>query len=1112
MPIIADLHIHSRYSRATSKNLRPEALNVWAQRKGIRLLGTGDFTHPGWLEELEAKLEPAEEGLFKLKPGPHDVPPDRLPNLPPSCEGPVRFVFQTEISTIYKKNGFTRKVHHLVLFPDFSSVHRFNARLDRIGNLRSDGRPILGLDSRALLETALESSDEALFIPAHVWTPWFSVFGSKSGFDDIEECYEDLTSHITALETGLSSDPPMNRRWSGLDRFFLVSNSDAHSPSKLGREANILDIPLSYAALKNALTTGSGLLGTIEFFPEEGKYHLDGHRKCNACLEPSETRRLGGCCPVCKSPLTVGVLHRVEDLCDRPDGCEPPEAARPYESLVGLDEILGEILHCGPQTKRVQSRIELLLERWGPELAILREVPTDEFEEAGVPLLSKALERIRSGNVILTAGFDGQFGRVRVFSDDEIRALEGQKSLWPESFNRPSETKRTISTPSIPNDLPSVRNGRKDEESSSISGSESPPSPPNLLTDSQKTAIEFPWERPLMILAGPGTGKTRTLTERIAHLVRGNAVRPEEVLAATFTQKAALEMADRLMMLLDQEEGAGRISVMTLHAFGYGLLRDHGKALFGEKCEFPALIDEQESRSLLKQIVKEFNPSFSRSETDKHISRVLLAKKTFTGDGGENAVDPDIESVLDVYDGRLRESGAMDFEDLIRLPVRLLDERDDIRRLVNDTKRFLFVDEYQDLNPIQVRFLKALYRPDTGHVTAIGDPDQSIYGFRGASVRHFFDFSVDFPGASVLRLHDNFRSTRTIVESASCVIEKNPLPFPRILNPTKDTGPEIRFHEFPGDKPEAVFVAHEINRVIGGTSHFSMHRSDRPVSAFSDRISFGDIAVLYRVHALARLLEETLSHEGIPYQRFGGGPKSNAAGVCRIVLSALRWILAPFGENGENEARRLFESALAESDAVGGNSPEALLSDLADCKKAAFSRDVSETVGTLLSVLGIEPPVPSSTWDPDRDLLERLLASAASWTDDIESFYIRWNLLEEESDMYDPRADRVSLMSVHGSKGLEFQVVFVVGCEDHLFPYDREADLVDIEEERRLFFVAMTRACDLLYLTRARSRHIRGERKNTIPSRFLGDVPDACLLRTSPPVSSERSPKQLKLF
>src|SRR6201997_2771427 len=299
----ADLHVPSKYSRATSRDLDLEHLAHWAARKGIGVVATGDFTHPAWCSELKDKLVPAEPGLFRLR---DDIAKGVAATLPAACRTAVRFMLEVEISTIYKKGDKTRKVHHLIYAPDFATVDRINARLSRIGNIASDGRPILGLDSRDLLEIALESDPGAYFIPAHIWTPWFAALGSQSGFDSIAECYGDLSDNIFAVETGLSSDPPMNWRLSMLDRYRLVSNSDAHSPGKLGREATTFDCAVDYFAIRKALETGAGYVGTVEFFPEEGKYHLDGHRKCGVKLSPQETLAQSNRCPVCGGPMTIG--------------------------------------------------------------------------------------------------------------------------------------------------------------------------------------------------------------------------------------------------------------------------------------------------------------------------------------------------------------------------------------------------------------------------------------------------------------------------------------------------------------------------------------------------------------------------------------------------------------------------------------------------------------------------------------------------------------------------------------------------------------------------------------------------------------------------------------
>src|SRR6266540_4078365 len=382
MSFYADLHVHSKYSRACSPNSDLEHLAWYARRVGLTVVGSGDFTHPAWFEQLRANLVPAEPGLFRLR---EDLDREVERTLPPSCRRPVRFMLSVEISTIYKRGERTRKIHHLVYVPDLEAAAAFNRRLGRIGNITSDGRSILGLDSRDLLEIA--------------------------------------------LETGLSSDPAMNWRVSGLDRYRLVSNSDAHSPPILGREASVFDTALDYHAMRRALETGQGYLGTVEFFPEEGKYHLDGHRKCDVRLEPAETRRHRGNCPVCGKPVTVGVLHRVQALADRPEGSRP-EGAAGFRSLVPLPEVMGEILRVGRKSKAVAEELTALVDRLGPELDVLTTVPLEEIRRAGSALLAEAIDRLRRGQVIREAGFDGEYGVIRLFDREELERPAGTAVLF----------------------------------------------------------------------------------------------------------------------------------------------------------------------------------------------------------------------------------------------------------------------------------------------------------------------------------------------------------------------------------------------------------------------------------------------------------------------------------------------------------------------------------------------------------------------------------------------------------------------------------------------------------------------------------------------------------
>jgi len=430
MNYIADLHIHSPYSRATSRESTLAGLLGWARLKGINLVGSGDFTHPAWFALLKEELEPAEPGFLRLKREGEVASP--LPGVSPG-DAPVRFLLSAEVSCIYKRHGRVRKVHNLIYVPDFASAERINKRLGAIGNISSDGRPILGLDSRDLLEVVLEEATEGFLVPAHIWTPWFSLFGSRSGFDSVEECYGDLSGHIFAMETGLSSDPAMNRLVSGLDRYAMISNSDCHSPSKLGREANLLSTGFDFFSLREALRGNrrDAFPGTVEFFPEEGKYHFDGHLDCGVCLDPAETRRLGEACPVCGRPVTVGVHHRVLALADR---SEPvyPEGAPEFFSLIPLTELMGELLGAGPATGGVMACYAEALRIFGSELELLLTTPLAEIGRHA-PLLAEAIGRVRGGRVHRQPGYDGRYGVIRAFAPGELAGGKRKKGdIFPD--------------------------------------------------------------------------------------------------------------------------------------------------------------------------------------------------------------------------------------------------------------------------------------------------------------------------------------------------------------------------------------------------------------------------------------------------------------------------------------------------------------------------------------------------------------------------------------------------------------------------------------------------------------------------------------------------------
>jgi len=415
MRLIADLHLHSKYSRATSPQMELETLDRWAKIKGIHVLGTGDFTHPYWMENIKKKLESAEEGLFKIKKQTGEF---------------TRFILTAEISCIYSKNDRVRKIHILVLAPSIEAVEKINGRLSEIGNLSADGRPILGLDAKELTGIILDASEQCMVIPAHVMTPWFALFGSKSGFNSLKECFEDYSDYIFAMETGLSADPEMIWRLGEGGTLTLVSNSDAHSPENIGREVNVFDTEMSYPSLISALKNRDNgkFLYTIEFFPQEGKYHYDGHRICGVCFSPAESRKCNNICPNCGRQLTIGVLNRIEQLAQNPPGFHP-EHAIPFKRLVPLKEIISEALGVGVKTKKVREEYNSLTENLGSEIKILLDVPREDLERTAVAEIAEGIIRVREGRVIIEPGYDGVYGKVKIFSSEENRSLSKQGIL-----------------------------------------------------------------------------------------------------------------------------------------------------------------------------------------------------------------------------------------------------------------------------------------------------------------------------------------------------------------------------------------------------------------------------------------------------------------------------------------------------------------------------------------------------------------------------------------------------------------------------------------------------------------------------------------------------------
>ncbi len=947
---IADLHIHSKYSRACSRDLELPNLAYWSRRKGIALLGTGDFTHPAWFAHLRESLAPAEPGLFVLDASIEH----RLPNSLP--KHPTRFMLSTEISTIYKRDDRTRKVHHLIYMPDFEAAARFRESLLKAGgNLSSDGRPIIGLDSRDLLEMTLEASSDAFLVPAHIWTPWFSALGSKSGFDAIADCYADLAEHIGAVETGLSSDPEMNLRVSSLDGYQLVSNSDAHSPQALAREATELTCALDYFAVRDALRTGTGLAGTIEFFPEEGKYHGDGHRDCGINWTPAQTRAANGACPVCGRQLTVGVLARVEDLADR---AQARDNGKTVTHLIQLHEVIGEIEGVGPKSKTVEGKVNSLVAALGPELAILTSAPLSEVQAAGGELLAEAMRRLRAGKVTRIPGYDGEYGVVRLFEPNELR-FGGDTLFDVPVVEKAPPTKRAVarkvSAPRKPISappLPTIASPHEPFEPMLAGMEEVGTGLLDRLDAMQRVAASAPGG-PLLIVAGPGTGKTRTLTHRLAYLCAEMNVYPEQCLAITFTRRAAEELRHRLNNLLGPV--AKEVTVATFHALALSLIRER-------------------------------EPDFEVTDLDELVPKAVALTR-----------DQGLEK---------------------RWP-------------------WVFVDEYQDVDPHQYELLRMLVPPD-GNICAIGDPDQAIYSFRGADVQFFLRFPQDFTDARVVRLTRNYRSSAPILAAAVQAIAPASLVPGRRLDPAKVDleAPLIgRFHAATA-ADEAAFIAKKVEELVGGTSH----RTKADVRGVTGTtLSFADVAVLYRTDAQAAAIVEALSRASIPVQKRSHDRLRDRVSV-RAVVAEMK---LDIGVTGSVAARL-----------------KVVAQKLEQWEAADLLMPLAQRCGNDL---------------------ERFLADVSTGA---------------EVDALDPRAEAVTLLTLHAAKGLEFPVVFLAGCEDGLLPMrfpGRQLSEEDVAEERRLFFVGLTRAQRRLFVSHCVRRATFGGERDVRPTPFLTNI-DAGLL------------------
>ncbi len=953
--------------------------------------------------------------------------------------------------------------------PDIEAAKKFNARLDAIGNIKSDGRPILGLDARNLLEIMLETTDGGFFVPAHIWTPWFSMFGSKSGFDTIDACFGDLSSHIFACETGLSSDPPMNWRVKDLDHVRLISNSDAHSPGFLGRNASVFDTDLAFSAVRTALETHDlkAYRGTLDMYPDQGKYHYDGHRKCNVRLNPDETAALSGLCPECGRPLTLGVLYRVRELADRPEGYMP-DNRHPHSYLVPLADILSEIFEVGPKTKKVTGYYNKAVEALGPELEILTQKTFEEIDRSGVPLLAAAVKKMREGDLHIDPGFDGAYGKVNLFTREEKEEIRGEKHLF---FSLPQKTKKEAASQMAPSKekQPGLKAKLRKKKEPQLKA----PLPSGLfdgLNPEQEQAVKSE-AKAVLIQAGPGTGKTRTLTARIAWLVAEQGVNSGNILALTFTNKAARELSERIGKHLPRE--GDPVLAATFHGFCLQMLRTY--AGFSR-----ALMEDDLRMEILELAAKSVILDPDAGKPSKKMLRqmdnlISLCKQQLLGPGDDlSGAAGDAGDILPclyaAYDRICRERGLADFEDLIFFCFDMISKDGEICRKIQDRFSHIFVDEYQDLNQGQYELVRLLAR--NSRILVIGDPDQSIYGFRGSDNRFFGQFADDYPGCDLIRLNKNYRSTQTILDASFQMIttKNGAVNEGRKIYSITDNAQQVVIKESPSESAEAVAVVKMVEDLVGGLSFLSMDtgRDGRLNPDAGKEYAFQDFAVLYRTRRQCQVFVRAFEKAGIPFQTADRENWLDMDGV-REALSAIRLLL--------NRGTRGDEATLAR--VLGKEGVKAFLSNPVQTGESiALLTDISLMLAIPSIIKGKESL--SGAWDRLTDLAH-LYPVPGALLDGLR--------LDQDQDFLDRGVEKVSLMTMHAAKGLEFPVVFVTGCETGMIPYARDGKTVeDMAEERRLFYVAMTRAMDILCLTYAQKRRIFGLEKSRERSCFIDDI------------------------
>lgn len=1250
--MIADLHIHSPYTQGGHRDLSLESIALWAMRKGVHLVGTGDWTHPKWWNELRSKLIPAEDGLFRLRDDVAELVRQQLPSK--LHEAKLRFVLQAELSNVYEQDGKVRKIHHLLFVPDFARAQHIQKQLTAFGDLSADGRPTVSLSSRDFVELVSESSHRSFVIPAHIWHPWHGLLGSSHGFQELESCYGDMKPQLFALETGLSSVPSMSRRCSQLDSFSLVSFSNARRPEQIGREATLINSELTYDTVFQALREDSleePKVQTLECYPEKGRYFLDGHQSCELRLTPQEYRIHQGRCPVCQKPLTQGVLHRIEELSDRTQQAAIRKTQARFMQLLSLPEILSETLEAPLHSNKLKQCYLDVLQEFGTEFALLRHVPIEDIQRSQIPLLSEAIQRVRAGYLQLTAGYDGEEGKVRIFREGESKSTSLSLFSWSdpafESFPAesagsqisPSDTDEeakhkesshqlhlfplAVASDEAPEahsineketeqaekpvsnhlvakpDQPSTSSNRSDSKKTDSSGSvaaqlkpskspdisqapaEKKPSGPTALAanltsraaqrlspptrakttprvvppqqllaglNTEQRAAVLHTGSPLQLVAGPGTGKTKTLIHRLAHHIASGHVLAQHAVVLTFTHEAANHFQRELFSLLGNS--AHRVFVGTFYKFCHMLLQEYrADQLQGSKGsesneippELPAsLLGAFERLALLETLSEELDAPCDRRTLRYTMDRISWAKQNLLSPEDLSDDQEHSEAFLSLYrryQNYLLRNRRYDLDDLLFETVRVLRSNPDRCQWLQLQFRAFFIDEYQELNEAQYRLLRFVVS-DFAELCVAGDPDQQVYGYCG-SQRKFFDqfvhdFSPPHREAVKLALWRNYRSPETVMEAAHQIIHKQNDP-QRVQTLATHAGPlYIPLSVYPDAESESEGIALQIKDFAKHTvtpqpqlvpevsvprETDSPSEDSVPLAPLRDEEhyykvrGYRDIAILYRSSQQLPLLESALTKAKIPYQLTRSGSMTSH-GDMQLLLGLLRCLSFP------NQPALSLPLVLRYWPGISRSTLRAL---------RAFPQQSPYTPAEALTKAIEVTPIPPDQHPPlkelvrflkrihslsskqrnSRDLLECLISElqkihppellptgprlqallAVSLQSITPQKLLQYLLLEHAPNIPPPLSDSVNLLPLRASKGREFPIVIVPGCEEGLLPWKETIDHPSLlAEERRLFFLGITRCSQMLWLTQTTRRVILNEPHALAPSRYLKEI------------------------